>query len=582
MKKTLLAAGVIVAVAGLGTAGWYLGRDLAQRDAGGAALLSYIPADTPYVVASTERMPEAQVAAWQAQSAAAFEYYALSLEDLAAATAAGAGKDGADPAEAEGMAAVRAVIDELAAASREGRLGALLGVDVDADYAFYGQGLLPTLRVQTVDPEATRAFIASIEQRAGSPLPTTTVQGREVWQVAGAANEPSLVAGLLDGWLVVALAPPAADEATLAGLLGLTAPANPMSGDDRLAALRQTYGFTSDVAGYVDLRRIAGIVSGASRGPLDAALLADVPVMDATCQAEIASLAEAWPRMAVGVTSMDGRTQRSLGILEVRSDIAADLAGLSIAYPGGPASDASAGLDVGMALDMAKIAGTVSKWSGAFASAPYQCGELAGINTAMGQMQQGTASLAMAGALGHGLRMQISDMEIDLASGAPPRFSGRVVVASNSPQGLLGMASMQMPALASAGLAPGAGVKAIEGGLPGIEGPVFAAMGERALAMSIGEGQEAGLEALLATDPADTRVLGYAVNGEDYARLMGSMNQVQQAAMAMPGADPAREARKAELMGEMMRASFERMETNLRFTARGIEMDATVVLPAAE
>ena len=90
--------------------------------------------------------------------------------------------------------------------------------------------------------------------------------------------------------------------------------------------------------------------------------------------------------------------------------------------------------------------------SGAFASAPYQCGELAGINTAMGQMQQGTASLAMAGALGHGLRMQVSDMAFDLASGAPPRFSGRVVVASNSPQGLLGMASMQMPALASAGL----------------------------------------------------------------------------------------------------------------------------------
>ena len=581
MKKTLLAAGVIVAIAGLGTAGWYFGRDLAQRDAGGAALLSYIPADTPYVVASTARMPEAQVAAWQAQSAAAFEYYALSLEDLAAATAAGAGKDGADPAEAEGMAAVRAVIDELAAASREGRLGALLGVDVDADYAFYGQGLLPTLRVQTVDPEATRAFIASIEQRAGSPLPTTTVQGREVWQVAGAANEPSLVAGLLDGWLVVALAPPAADEATLAGLLGLTAPANPMSDDDRLAALRQAYGFTDDVAGYVDLRRIAGIVSGASRGPHDAALLADVPAMDATCQAEIASLAEAWPRMAVGVTSMDGRTQRSLGILEVRSDIAADLAGLSIAYPGGPDAP-SAGLDVGMALDLGKIAGTVSTWSGAFASAPYQCAELAGINTAMGQMQEGTASLAMAGALGHGLRMQVSDMAFDLASGAPPRFSGRIVVASNSPQGLLGMASMQMPALASAGLAPGAGVKAIEGGLPGLEGPVFAAMGERALAMSIGEGQEAGLEALLATDPTDTRVLAYAVNGEDYARLMASANQVQQAAMAMPGADPAREARKAELMGEMMRASFERMETNVRFTARGIEMDATVVLPAAE
>lgn len=581
MKKTLLAAGVIVAIAGLGTAGWYVGRDLAQRDAGGAALLSYIPADTPYVVASTARMPEAQVAAWQAQSAAAFEYYALSLEDLAAATAAGAGKDGADPAEADGMAAVRAVIDELAAASREGRLGALLGVDVDADYAFYGQGLLPTLRVQTVDPEATRAFIASIEQRAGSPLPTTTVQGREVWQVAGAANEPSLVAGLLDGWLVVALAPPAADEATLAGLLGLTAPANPMSDDDRLAALRQAYGFTDDVAGYVDLRRIAGIVSGASRGPHDAALLADVPVMDATCQAEIASLAEAWPRMAVGVTAMDGRTQRSLGVLEVRSDIAADLAGLSIAYPGGPDAP-SAGLDVGMALDLGKIAGTVSKWSGAFASAPYQCAELAGINTAMGQMQEGTASLAMAGALGHGLRMQVADMAFDLASGAPPRFSGRIVVASNSPQGLLGMASMQMPALASAGLAPGAGVKAIEGGLPGLEGPMFAAMGERALAVSIGEGQEAGLEALLATDPTDTRVLAYAVNGEDYARLMASANQVQQAAMAMPGADPAREARKTELMGEMMRASFERMETNVRFTARGIEMDATVVLPAAE
>lgn len=581
MKKTLLAAGVIVAIAGLGTAGWYFGRDLAQRDAGGAALLSYIPADTPYVVASTARMPEAQVAAWQAQSAAAFEYYALSLEDLAAATAAGAGKDGAGPAEAEGMATARAVIDELAAASREGRLGALLGVDVDADYAFYGQGLLPTLRVQTVDPEATRAFIASIEQRAGSPLPTTTVQGREVWQVAGAANEPSLVAGLLDGWLVVALAPPAADEATLAGLLGLTAQANPMSDDDRLAALRQAYGFTDDVAGYVDLRRIAGIVSGASRGPHDAALLADVPVMDATCQAEIASLAEVWPRMAVGVTSMDGRTQRSLGVVEVRSDIAADLAGLSIAYPGGPSAP-TAGLDVGMALDLGKIAGTVSKWSGAFASAPYQCAELAGINTAMGQMQEGTASLAMAGALGHGLRMQVSDMAFDLASGAPPRFSGRVVVASNSPQGLLGMASMQMPALASAGLAPGAGVKAIEGGLPGLEGPVFAAMGERALAMSIGEGQEAGLEALLATDPTDTRVLAYAVSGEDYARLMASANQVQQAAMAMPGADPAREARKAELMGEMMRASFERMETNVRFTARGIEMDATVVLPAAE
>ncbi len=577
MKKSLLAAGVVVAIAGIATTGWFLGRDLAGRDAAGAPLLSFIPADTPYVVASTERMPEAQIAAWQAQSASAFEFYALSLEDVAAST----GKDGGDEAARQGLETARAVIGELAAASREGRLGALLGIDVDADYAFYGQGLLPTLRVQTVDPEATRAFIASVEQRAGAPMPTTTVQGREVWQLAGTATEPSLVAGLLDGWLVVALAPPAADEATLASVLGLAAPANPMSDDDRLAALRETYGFTPDVAGYVDLRRIAGIVSGAARGPHDAALLADVPPMDATCQAEIASLGEAWPRMAFGVTAMDGRTQRSLAVVEARTDIAADLAGLSIAYPGGTATDPALTMDVGIALDLAKVVGTASKWSNAFATAPYQCAELAGINTAMGQLQQGTMGLAMAGGLGHGLRMQVSELELDLASGAPPRFAGRVVVASNNPQGLLGMASMQLPAMAAAGLAPGAGVKAIEGGLPGLEGPVHAVMGERALAMSIGEGQEAGLEALLATDAADTRVVGYAVSGEGYARMMTSMNQAQ-AALAMPGADPAREARKAELMAEMMRASFERMESGVRFTARGIEMDATVTLPAAD
>ena len=42
-----------------------------------------------------------------------------------------------------------------------------------------------------------------------------------------------------------------------------------------------------------------------------------------------------------GVTAMDGRTQRSLAVIEARTDIANDLAGLSIAYPGAGASDPS-------------------------------------------------------------------------------------------------------------------------------------------------------------------------------------------------------------------------------------------------
>ena len=110
-------------------------------------ILRYIPADTPYVLASVEPLPDELMDKIEPRVDEILQSYQTVLREIVAAKQQEMSDEQRESEEAQRMAAV---IDELAGLlSLEGLRGAGLGRD--AAGAIYGNGLLPVVRFELTD-----------------------------------------------------------------------------------------------------------------------------------------------------------------------------------------------------------------------------------------------------------------------------------------------------------------------------------------------------------------------------------------------------------------------------------------------
>jgi hypothetical protein len=139
-----------------------------------ADLLKYIPADTPYVFASTEPLPSELADKLEPVMDEMLQSYQSILRHVLDEQMV---KMSAEEGGAEKMEQFRGVAEEfLGLMSLEGIRGA--GIERDSAFALYGNGLLPVLRFELSKSELFDAAVERIEKKAGESLVVGEAKGK--------------------------------------------------------------------------------------------------------------------------------------------------------------------------------------------------------------------------------------------------------------------------------------------------------------------------------------------------------------------------------------------------------------------
>ena len=514
---------------------------------GAPAPLAYAPADTAYVFGNLEPTPDAVVELWRDLLAPLDSAFRQTLAELRQARGSAAA-DG-DEDQARLWAILELFEDKLSIDGWEN-----IGIHPDALWAMYGIELMPVLRLEVAQPERLRAFIAELEQRYGQPFPVASLRDQDYWRFTLPGKDPAgaIVMAIIDRHLVLtadlagadlasdgpAGANPTDDDTGLARLLGLDAPVQSVLDSGELVAVNKQYAFTPYGTAVLDLRRtVAQLLGSQDRETWFSTLLAskDAP-LSAQCRSEYQALVEKTPRMVTGYTRLDRQRQDSVGILEMDPHLRQSMAGLAATVPG--LGQSRTGMELGIGLNLERLAGFLQAQASAIKQDPFACEHLQGLNTAADSTTTATAGLYGAS----GLRIHLRQLTLG-ATGAPDQVEGTVILASPSPAALIGMAQGFVPQLAQLELTPGGEPVPLDmEGIPGGETlpQAWAALGEGALGVAIGEDSRQTLLTDLSADsqePAPLSYMGY--EGAFYAGLMRQMRAMEQGGLAGGEADAA-------------------------------------------
>lgn len=560
-------------------------RDEAASLTSSEGILSYIPADTPYVFAALEPLPDEVREKFAASTEAAVQIYPRMLKAMLASNPADPEQGGLTAEERERYSAM---IDELAGMITPEGIPAA-GLDSrESVSAFYGVGLLPVLRITLTDGTLFNDTFAKLEERAGQSMEVATVDGHS-YRYAG-NDKGRVILAVIDDQLVVSLVPASLPDDLLKSVLGLTLPADSIAESGALAKLAETYGYLEHGLGMLDVQQLAATFldeqTGVNQWVLetfehDTAALTDV------CKAEIRSMTGILPRVSAGYTAISTEHMAMNSVFELRSDLASGLQAITAPVPG--LGQEQGGLfSFGMGFDLAAVREFYAARLDAMEADPYECELLADLQAGVAQgraaLQQPLPPVA------YGIRGFLAVVEdiqgLDLAKKQPPtKVDMRFLLASENPQGLLAMGAMFSPQIASLNLQSDS--KPVKLELPMLTstvGAAYIAMSDDALALSVGNGGEAKLTDMLqatAVQPAPFMSMGmdagryYGLLGDAIANAAETENVT---------ADPAGEPGSAEMLqasSDAMKAMAElldRLSFDVRFTERGIEIPSRMSL----
>lgn len=511
MNIKLWAVAVVFPVA-LGLAGAACGKKDAREPGaiptGPDAWVHYIPADSPLVVASLEPMPESMVT-WLAEG---FGPLSTMLQTKLTESMA----EASDEKE-------RAVLAELSGKlSREGL--AEIGVSLNPRFAAYSIGFSIAMRLELADGQRFRSFIARLEKASGETMERGALEGVEY--LSGGDDEVAVVIAVPGNELIVGFMPAKARTEVLPLLLGVQRPDKSVADTGVLPKLVDKYELSGVFPGYFDTHALVRMLSG--RGsPVSAATLAAAgadlsSLATPTCQKELDSLAEIAPRFVFDYTKIQPPRLETLGVIELRGDVARDLAGVQTPVHGlGDPFQPRRMFAFGIGLDLDKLLSWVGAKAKGVVAAPYQCPALTELNEAMAELDRNLgglrASMPAFAAGFRGMTVVMQDLQV---GGASPTGSGYAAIGVAQPMALLDMARGYIPEMADAKIKPGGAPTAVTTGIPGLD-PLYLTVQGSWLGGAVGKGMADQMIAALRADPPSNGP--FAVFAYDYGRFLSMM-----------------------------------------------------------
>lgn len=543
-----------------------------------ADLLRYIPADTPYVFALTAPLPSELTDKLEPTIDELLQAYQRILRHAMAEQLVkmSSEEDAADDAEQ-----FRGVAEEvLSLMSLEGIRGA--GIGRDSAFALYGNGLLPVLRIELTDPDLFDAALVRIEEKAGESLLIGETDGQP-YKYAELENVKLLIA-TLDEQAIITAVPARFNDAQVAMALGVKKPRRNLKNSKGLRTIRKEYGFSDYFTGFIDNERIAEIFTGKATG-LDNELFAvldyQTPDLTETCSTEIMEMVGIVPRIVFGYTEITADIVESAMIIEMRKDIAEDLANVSAAVPG-LGLDTSGLLSIGFGLNPIALREFYEARLDAMEADPYECEKFADLQAGVAKgrevLNQPIPPVVYSF---RGIVANIADIKgMDLSSKTPPEsIDASILFAVENAESLITMAAMMDPQIAALNLLPdGKPVRLNFTQLAEIADEAFAAMSANALSIAIGEGAENNSASMLVAESADpVPILSINMNSARYYAMVGetmAQESTDEDAKKMPVA--VREAIRDAMM--LSGSMYDRMSVDVRFTSRGVEIVGRMML----
>lgn len=461
------------------------------------APLAFVPADTPYVVANLDVLDDATRKALMAQADAQLPSQ-LTQMDAAADRLAEKDPDGAR--------LLRALRAEFNGKTVEG-FAQSIGLDLKGYSAFYGLGLAPVLRFQLSDPTAFDAFVGRLETAYGKKFEVANEGTQSYRRYVSAESGTEVILATVDKQAVAALLPVDAPKTMLREALGLDRPPQNLQDDGRLANLVKAKGYKKWLVGDIDLTRMLPLVLGGQDALANAMRKAHAEAESAktgepvanqlqtppACATDAARIAARVPTISFGYTRLDTGHQDGRVDIALADDISKAFSGLKIALPGlGQAGTAP--FDVSLALPVADLRGFWMAQADAVAAKPFTCPALSDLNEGFAKLGPATQKAAIPpfGDL-LGVRLALDTLTANPTSSLPT-FSGRLVLATSNPTALLAMGQMMVPALAQLKLSNDGQPVALPQQMAGMLGqPGWVAMGDKALALGVGAGEDAKL-----------------------------------------------------------------------------------------
>ncbi len=494
------------------------------------APLAFVPADTPYVVANLDVLDDdtrkAMLAQANAQLPAQLAQINSSADELAAK----------DPDTARLMHAFTA---ELNGKTLEA-FAQNAGFDLKGHSAFYGVGLAPVLRLELSDPAAFESFIARLETAYGKKFDVAKVGDQSYRKHVSAETGTEVVIATVGKQAVAAVLPSDAAEPLLRQALGLDRPSSSLLDDGSLEQLAKDKGYQPWAVGKFDFTRALPLAAS-GKDPLFGALLkahaqsessktgepvANQLQIPASCTDDANRVAARVPQITFGYTKLDATHQDMRWDVKVADDISKAFSGLKVELPG-LGGDSSAPFDLSLAVPMASVRTFWSAQADAVTAKPFTCPAMTNLNesfTQLGSAMQKAAVPPVGDLLG--LRIALDSFDVD-PNGGMPKFAGRVVVGTNNPAGLLAMGQMALPALAQVKLSNDGKPVALPADATAALGqPMWAAMGDKALAVAIGAGEDAKLTDTVKAPVGDAgRMLRAYLSGDMYGAWIKFMQQ---------------------------------------------------------
>lgn len=534
------------------------------------APLAFVPADTPYVVANLEVLDDDTRKALLAQADAQMPSQLVQLK---------AAVEDMQEKDADTAHLLKAFIAELDGKSLE-TFAQNIGVNMKGHSAIYGLGLAPVMRFELADPKAFDAFVGRLETAYGKKLDTATEGGVTYRKHASAEAGTQVILAVVGKQAVAAVLPADAPQPLLRLALGLDRPTKNLQDDGRLDQLAKDKGYKPWAVGQVDLARLLPLAAS-GKDPLFAAMykahqqaesaktgepVAAQAGISPACEADATRIAGRVPGMSFGYTKLDPKHQDLRWDLALADDVTKAFTGLKVELPG-LGVDGTAPMDMSLALPVAQLRQFWAAQAEAVAAKPFGCPTLVNLNEGfakIGQVAQQAAMPPFGDMLG--LRVALDSFD---ASSATPKFTGRVLVGSTNPAGLAAMGSMASPALAQLKLTPDGKPVALPPELTAALGqPVWMAMGDKALALAIGDGEDAKLGDMLKAPSGDAGRMGRVhLSGDMYVSWIKAMEEKSDSlkqlteSMSHEDGDAAdqEQAAKAKAAAERAKSQFEAM-----------------------
>jgi hypothetical protein len=550
----------------------------AVPDAGSNDLLAYVPADTPYLAANLESIPENVLDSYLAKAQPVLDAMQDQLSQARQNMEADGNAGAVDPSERVAHALLSELDGNLNRAGLEG-----MGFDLRAHKVVYGVGAFPVVRLGLSDSNALRATVLRVLENADVSAPELDYQGVSYWKVSD--DDPSdvpagLYISILEDHVAFGILPTVAEAELLPAFLGLDMPAQ-NDARNRLASLNQAQGYEPYGTGILKTHALIDALvqpdSLVGRA-MAASTQVSHPPLTPECISEMHGLADNAPRMTMGVQELTENLVAMQYRVETPESLAGQLMGLVSEIP---MVDALSGkiVEFAFGLKFGPVRDFLVEKATAITANPYQCEHLARLND---QAAEGLAKLGqpMPPFLNNFRGIRVSLTEYIMGREAIPETArGHLALHVEQPQMLVGMAQMLVPDLAELAMTPGdPPVRLPQNMIPTPGIVAYAAMSSDAIGIAVGEGEEQGLPAFLDEEngpegmfmSASYDMSAYLEYKELFADQVGNAYQVPDDSH---GAHSAGANEIEEAAAAAFRDVADRNTTTLSFTNEGLEID---------